>query len=100
MRVAGSRVLVTGAGHGLGFAIAVAFAKAGAEVVVTDLRAERVQEAVAKLKATGDAVSGYPLDVTSSEQIAKVRAQLLAEQGPIDVLVNNAGIVFGGPFLN
>jgi len=59
-----------------------------------------VQEAVAKLKATGAAACGYPLDVTSTEQIAQVRAQLLAEQGPLDVLVNNAGTVFGGPFLN
>lgn len=96
MRVAGSRVLVTGAGHGLGFAIAEAFARAGAKVVVTDVDPERVNAAVAKLPGA----CGYSLDVTRPEQIADVRARLNAEHGPIDVLVNNAGIVFGGPFLD
>ncbi len=96
MRVAGSRVLITGAGHGLGFAIAEAFARAGANVVVTDLDAERVQQAVAKLPGA----CGYVLDVTNVAQIAEVRTRLLAEHGPPDILVNNAGIAFGGPFLD
>jgi short-subunit dehydrogenase len=96
MRVAGSRVLVTGAGHGLGFAIAEAFARAGAQVVITDVVEERVKAAVAKLPGA----CGYALDVTVPEQIAEVRARLNAERGPIDVLVNNAGVVFGGPFLD
>src|SRR6185369_4391614 len=96
MRVAGSRVLVTGAGHGLGFAIASAFARAGAHVVVTDLDPERVKDAVAKLPGA----CGYALDVTKPELIAEVRSRLAAEHGPLDVVVNNAGVVFGGPFLN
>lgn len=96
MRVAGSRVLVTGAGQGLGFAIASAFAKAGAQVVVTDIDAERAREAAAKLPGA----CHYALDVTRTEQIADVRARIAAERGPIDVLVNNAGTVFGGPFLD
>ncbi len=85
MRIAGSRV--TGAGHGLGFAIASAFARGGARVVVTDRGAARVTSAVAKL---GGSACGYPLDVTAPEQIADVRARLTAEHGAIDVLVNNA----------
>lgn len=96
MRVAGSRVLITGAGHGLGLAIASAFARAGARVVVTDVVADRVTDAVAKLPGA----SGYALDVTSLDQIADVRARVRAECGPLDVLVNNAGVVFGGPFLD
>jgi all-trans-retinol dehydrogenase (NAD+) len=96
MRVAGSRVLVTGAGHGLGFAIASAFARAGAHVVVTDLDAARVNDAVAKLPGA----CGYVLNVTDPAQIADVRARLAAEHGPLDVVVNNAGVVFGGPFLS
>jgi short-subunit dehydrogenase len=100
MRVVGSRVLVTGAGHGLGFAIASAFARAGAHVVVTDINIERVSRAVTKLTADGRQACGYALDVTSTEQIADVRTRLLAEHGPLDVLVNNAGVVFGGAFLD
>jgi short-subunit dehydrogenase len=96
MRVAGSRVFVTGAGHGLGLALAEAFARAGASVIVTDVDAGRVKEAAAKLPGA----AGYVLDVTSAEQIAEVRSRVNAEHGPIDVLVNNAGVVFGGSFLD
>jgi all-trans-retinol dehydrogenase (NAD+) len=96
MRVAGSRVLITGAGHGLGFAIAEVFARAGASVVVSDLDGDRVQQAVAKIPGA----CGYALDVTNAKQIAEVRTRLNAEHGPIDILVNNAGIAFGGPFLD
>jgi short-subunit dehydrogenase len=95
MQIAGSRVLVTGAGRGLGLAIASAFAHAGARVIVTDVRGGCVEEAVAKLPGA----TGHTLDVTSAEQIAAVRARVLAD-GPLDVLVNNAGIVFGGAFLD
>jgi short-subunit dehydrogenase len=93
-------MLVTGAGHGLGLAIALAYSRAKAQVVVTDVLSERVEEAVAKLKSEGSAAPGYVLDVTSPEQIAEVRTRLNAEHGPIDVLVNNAGVAFGGAFLN
>jgi short-subunit dehydrogenase len=99
MRVAGSRVLVTGAGHGLGFAIASAFAQAGAHVVATDRDPERVAQAVTTLKEAGRAASGHALDVTAPAQIAEVRSRLNAEGVPVDVLVNNAGVVFGGAFL-
>jgi NAD(P)-dependent dehydrogenase (short-subunit alcohol dehydrogenase family) len=89
MRVAGTRVLITGAAQGLGFAIATAFARAQAHVVLTDLNAERLSEAVAKLTAAGLAACGYQLDVTSAEQVAEVRTRLLAEQyGPQGVRAN------------
>jgi all-trans-retinol dehydrogenase (NAD+) len=93
MRLAGKRVLITGAGHGLGRALAHRFAAAGAAVVVTDRDADRASAVAAELGA-----AAYPLDVTSAEQVAAVRDRVLAEFGPIDVLVNNAGVVFGGEF--
>jgi all-trans-retinol dehydrogenase (NAD+) len=53
-----------------------------------------------ELAAHGRPASSYLLDVTSLDQIRDVRACVLAKQGPIDVLVNNAGVVFGGGFLD
>jgi NADP-dependent 3-hydroxy acid dehydrogenase YdfG len=88
------RALVTGAGHGLGRAIAHRLARAGAEVVVTDRDADRVAAVVGELTAAGLRAVGFPLDVTSDEQILAARDRA----GPVDVLVNNAGVVFGGEF--
>jgi all-trans-retinol dehydrogenase (NAD+) len=97
MNLTGKRALITGAGHGLGRAIAIELARAGAEVIVTDLDPDRV---AAVVKELGPPAIGYPLDVTVQEQVVAVRNQLHRDRGPIDVLVNNAGIVFGGPFLS
>jgi all-trans-retinol dehydrogenase (NAD+) len=96
----GKRVLITGSGQGLGRAIADQFARAGAEVIITDRDYALVEAAVAELHKAGQRAVGYLLDVTLPEQIATVRSRLLAEHGPLDVLVNNAGIVFGGPFVD
>jgi short-subunit dehydrogenase len=100
MNLTGKRVLITGAGHGLGRAIALELARAGATIVVTDREPDRVDAVVAEVKGLGADAVGYPLDVTVPEQVAAARKQLHADRGPIDVLVNNAGIVAGGPFLD
>jgi short-subunit dehydrogenase len=98
MHPSGKRVLITGAGHGLGRAIAFAFAKEVAEVIVTDRDAQRVYDTVNELKSANGLASGYVMDVRSPDNIQSVRDQLLTERGPIDILVNNAGIVYGGEF--
>jgi short-subunit dehydrogenase len=95
MRLSGKRALITGAGAGLGRAIACALATAGVRVIITDIDASRAAAAGKELNA-----EAFALDVTSSEQVAAVREQVLASGGPIDLLVNNAGVVFGGPFLD
>jgi NAD(P)-dependent dehydrogenase (short-subunit alcohol dehydrogenase family) len=95
MMLSAKRTFITGAGHGLGRAIAIEFARAGAEVVVADCDPERVAAAVKEL---GPPATGYPLDVTVPAQVQSVRDQLVRDRGPIDILINNAGIVAGGPF--
>jgi all-trans-retinol dehydrogenase (NAD+) len=100
MRLAGRRVLITGAGHGLGLAIAAAFIRAGTQVILTDVDSARVGQAQHRLAGDSTAVRGYLLDVTVPDQVAEVRSRVNAEVGPIDVLVNNAGVVYGGPFID
>jgi short-subunit dehydrogenase len=96
----GKTVLVTGAGHGLGRELALAFAAAGSKVIATDIGAERVEETRDLLDEAGSKGGVYTLDVTDQAMILDVRQRIRDEQGPIDVLVNNAGVAFGGPFLD
>lgn len=95
-----SRVLITGAGHGLGLAIARTFARAGAFVIITDREPERVTEAVYELQNEDLACAGYVMDVTDPVDVMEVRNRVRSEHGTINVLVNNAGIVSGGQFLD
>ncbi|HVJ80505.1 MAG TPA: SDR family NAD(P)-dependent oxidoreductase [Planctomycetia bacterium] len=95
MKLSGRRVLVTGAAGGLGRAIAAACAAKGAFVVVTDVDGAKAEAAARKIGE--DKARGYRLDVTKPDEIAAVREKVNAELGPIDALVNNAGVVFAGP---
>jgi short-subunit dehydrogenase len=96
----GKRILITGAGRGLGREFARAFAAAGCEVIVTDIAEDRVSSTVAWLRDAGAASFGYVMDVTSPQSVRDVRHKLLGERGPVDLLLNNAGVVFGGEFGN
>ena len=96
--VRNKRTLITGAGHGLGKALARQFAEAGAEVIVSDRDPDRVAATVRELGAAGWKVFGYPFDVTAPDQVEAARGRLNEERGAIDVLINNAGVVYGGGF--
>ena len=100
MNLKSRRVLITGAGHGLGLATARAFAKEGAFVIITDRDPERVTEAVCELQIQALPCAGYVMDVTDAADVRYVRDQIHADHGLIHVLVNNAGIVTGGQFLD
>lgn len=85
-------VLVTGAGGGLGTAIALGFAREGARVIVADLDPTRTDPVVAQIQALGGEAYSESLDVTQREATQRWAQDVTQRLGPIDVLVNNAGI--------
>jgi short-subunit dehydrogenase len=95
-RLEGKRVLVTGGARGIGRAIAVSLAAEGAEILLADLEESLLPQAAEEV---GGKVSAYPLDVTEQRSIEILRQRIKSDGGPIDILVNSAGVVFGGPFL-
>ncbi|CAN5612608.1 SDR family oxidoreductase [soil metagenome] len=90
-------VLVTGAGSGLGLALATRFAARGDAVACIDLHGERAESACAALPGTGHAA--FVADVGDDASMAALRDAVLAQGRPPDVLVNNAGIASGGSLL-
>jgi NAD(P)-dependent dehydrogenase (short-subunit alcohol dehydrogenase family) len=90
----GKRTVVTGAGRGLGRAIAELFVERGARVLVTDVDEEAAQQTASDL---GDAAVAARTDVTSSDEVRDMIALAVERFGGLDVLVNNAGIEIGKP---
>ena len=89
----GKIALVTGASYGIGFAIASAYAEAGATVCFNDINQELVDKGLAAYAERGVKAHGYVCDVTKEEQVTAMVAQIAKEVGTIDILVNNAGII-------
>jgi len=90
--------LVTGAGRGIGREIALALAREGCAVAVAARSADQVQSAAAAVGAAGARSLALVLDVTDERAVAQAIASIAAELGPVDVLVNNAGIAESAPF--
>ena len=91
-RLDGRLAVVTGAARGIGLSIAEALAEAGATVVLTDMSASPLEDAIATLSAKGYAVEGEVLDVTDAAAVRRVNDTVVGRHGRVDVLVNNAGI--------
>ena len=89
----GKIALVTGASYGIGYAIAKAFASAGATIVFNDINKEVVDKGLAAYQADGIKARGYVCNVTDEEAVNAMVAQIANEVGVIDILVNNAGII-------
>ena len=89
----GKVALVTGAAYGIGFAIAEAYAKAGAKIAFNCRSQHHMDQALADYKAKGIEAKGYICDVTNEEEVKKMVADIEKELGVIDILVNNAGII-------
>ena len=84
---------VTGGSYGIGFAIAEAFAAAGATIVFNDIRQELVDKGLAAYAQKGVKAHGYVCDVTDESAVQALVAKVRMEVGVIDILVNNAGII-------
>ncbi|MBX5230410.1 glucose 1-dehydrogenase [Rhizobium sp. NLR9b] len=91
----GKVALVTGAARGIGRAIALACAAAGADVVIGVRSVEAVADLVVELKTTGRRALAVTMDISNSGQIAEAVAEAVAAFGKIDVLVNNVGVAPG-----
>ncbi len=89
----GKIALVTGAGSGIGQAIAVAYAKEGAKVVITDLDLVGCHQTLEKIQDLGGQGWVYALDVTDVAAVQTLANQVQNELGYIDILVNNAGVI-------
>lgn len=98
-RIGGRVVVITGAARGIGYATATALLARGARVVIGDRDVAALDEAVDRLGRMGQ-VSGFSLDVSEAESFAEFLASARAAAGDIDVLINNAGVMPVGAFLD
>jgi NADP-dependent 3-hydroxy acid dehydrogenase YdfG len=92
------RVLITGAGSGLGRALARRYARAGDAVACADIRLDRAEETVAEL--SGTAHFACLVDIAEDASMAALREQIAARWDAVDVLINNAGVASGGNLLD
>lgn len=84
---------ITGASYGIGFAIAKAYASAGAKIVFNDINSDLVNKGLEAYKALNIDAYGYVCDVTNEDQVNEIASKIEAEVGVVDILVNNAGII-------
>ena len=84
--------IVTGGAQGIGAAIALRLAGAGANIAVVDLNAAEAEKTAARVRETGRKALAVECDVSKASDVAAMRDKVLAELGRIDILVNNAGI--------
>lgn len=91
LRLDGKVAIVTGGGTGLGKAMALAMAEAGADIVVAGRRPGPIQDTAEQVKALGRRGLAIPTDVTDSSQVNTLVARTIQELGKLDVLINNAG---------
>lgn len=88
--------MVTGAGRGIGRAIALKFAAEGADVVCVSRTAENSEKVAAEVRALGRKAWAYAVDVASGESVNAAAEKILADPGRVDILVNNAGVTRDG----
>ena len=96
--VKGKHVFITGAGSGLGREMAIRFARLGAKVTLTDIFEAGLKEShdLVRKSASTTKISYFVLDVSNRDQISEVAKQAMDVNGPVDILINNAGVYSKG----
>lgn len=89
----GKRALVTGAVHGLGMAMSKGLGHAGAELIINSHSSHKFEEAIQEYESEGLKVHTYVFDVTNEKEVERNIDLIEKEVGPIDILINNAGII-------
>jgi len=97
--IKGQRVVITGAGSGLGRLLSYEFAKLGCTVVCVDMNKAANEETAQAVKEHGVSAHAYCCDISKREDVYKMMDKIKTEVGEIDILINNAGIVSGKKIL-
>jgi gluconate 5-dehydrogenase len=98
--LSGKKALITGGTHGLGMAMAKGLASAGAELIINDMLAEKLEIALKEYTKVGIKAHGYLFDVTDDNQVKDAIQRIEKEVGTIDILINNAGIIKRVPMVD
>ena len=92
MKLESKHAVITGAGRGIGKAIAARLASLGAGVAIVDIDGETASSTAAEIASTGATAIAYELDITDAETVAAVFKKIAEDLGGLDILVNNAGV--------
>lgn len=96
----GKNAIITGAGRGIGYAVAIALAKEGVNVGLIARSKEQLQEVVKEVESIGVNATFAIADVSNNEEVLKAAELITSELGTIDILINNAGIAKFGNFMD
>ena len=92
------KILITGGASGIGKIMATALAKRGAEVIIADINIDQANIVVAEIKKNGGKARAFPVDLSNIDSIKTLKTLVSSQGLELDVLINNAGVVFGGEF--
>jgi short-subunit dehydrogenase len=98
MNLKGRVAVLTGAGSGIGRALALGLARRGVHLALADINPDGLKETASSAAAAGVTVSEHILDVADRDQVAALPRQVIDRHGRVDVLINNAGVALGGTF--
>lgn len=98
MDINNKTVVITGAGSGIGEALAIQLAAAGANLALVDLRAERIKKLAETLSTGNNLITSHEADVSDRQRMQSLSEEVLAAHGNIQLLINNAGVTLWGYF--